>query len=97
MHDEETRLWPLLCEAFDDDELRGIEAGIVGSMPPDTMMAFMRLMLPAMSPAERAALMGGMQAVAPPQAVAAVLEHAARPTLPPAEYQALALGLRAAA
>ena len=38
-----------------------------------------------------------MQAAAPPEAVAAVLEHAARPTLAPTDYRALEMGLRLAA
>ena len=56
----------------------------------------MRMMLPAMNPEERTGLLTGMKAGAPPEAYAAVIEHAARPTLPRAEFADLErLGLAA--
>lgn len=86
MHQEETVAWPQLCEAFSDDELKAIEMGIIASLTPEETIGFMRLMIPGMNPAERGALLGGMKAGAPPEAFAAVLELAARPTLSADEW-----------
>lgn len=97
MHEEETVTWPLLCELFTDAELEAIEMTILASLPPEMVIAFMRLMIPAMHPKERAGLLGGMQASAPPEAFAAVIEFAARPTLSPVEFNDLSTALKLAA
>lgn len=81
MHEEETITWPRLCALFSDHELIEMEMTIVGSLSPEDTIAFMRMMIPAMNPAERAGLLGGMKAGAPPEAFAAVFEHAVRATL----------------
>ncbi len=81
MAEEETVVWPQLCALFTDEELAGIEMAIIGELTPEENIAFMRLMLPAMNPAERAGLLTGMKANAPPEAFAAVIDLAARPTL----------------
>jgi len=96
MADEEEAVWPRLCALFSDAEMAGIEAAIVASLPPETAMHCMQLMIPAINPAERAALLGRMKANAPAEAYAAVFEHAARPTLTPDELAELEmLGLAA--
>lgn len=96
MAEEEETVWPQLCALFSDAELAGIEAAIVGSLPPETAMRFMQLMIPAANAAERAALLGGMKANAPAEAYAAVYEQAARPSLTPDQLAELdALGLAA--
>jgi hypothetical protein len=97
MHEEETVTWPLLCAHFRDEELAAIEGAIVGSLSPQENMAFMRMMIPAMNPAERARLFAAIRQVAPPEAVAALLDHAARPTLSDQDYGRLVgtLGLAA--
>ncbi len=93
---EETQTWPLLCALFSDDELLAMEQAIIASLSPTETIDTMRLMLPAMNPAERAGLLTGMKAGAPPQAYAAVIEHAARATLPIADFAELErLGLAA--
>lgn len=97
MHEEETVTWPLLCSLFSDAELAEIEMRIIGSLPPETNLAFMRLMIPAMNRQERAALLAGMKANAPPEAFEAVIEHAARTTLAAAEFDDLAVRLDLAA
>ena len=81
MRQEETATWPLLCAHFTDEELAGLEMSIISTLTPEENIAFMRLMLPAMSAAERAGLLGGMKAGAPPEAYGAVIELAARATL----------------
>lgn len=97
MHEEETVTWPLLCTLFTDEELAALEMRIIQSLTPETNLAFMRLMIPAMNRQERAALLGGMQASAPPEAFSAVIAHAARPTLPAEDFDDLASRLALAA
>lgn len=97
MFEEETvaaaQLWSLLSDA----ELLAMEGRIVGSLPPEKAMAFMRLMIPAANPAERAAMLDGMRQQAPREVFDAVLEFTARPNLSPADFADLAdrLGLAA--
>lgn len=81
MHHEETVVWPRLCALFSDDELQQMEMAIIASLSPADTIAFMSFMIPAMNRVERAGLLGGMKAGAPPEAFAAVIELAARPTL----------------
>lgn len=97
MHEEETVTWPLLCSLFTDEELADIEMSIIGSLTPQANMDFMRLMIPAMNPQERAALLGGMKANAPPEAFNAVIEGVARPVLAAADFDDLAARLDLAA
>ncbi|MGR4866714.1 hypothetical protein [Caulobacter sp. LARHSG274] len=96
MAEEETVVWPQLCALFDDAELAQIEMDIIAALAPDEVIAFMRMMIPAMAPAERASLLGGLKANAPAEAFAAVIERAARPTLSTADFDVLErLGLAA--
>lgn len=96
MRHEEVETWPLLCAHYTDEELAGIEMQIIASLTPEQNIAVMRLMLPAMNRAERAGLLGGMKAGAPPEAYAAVIDLAARPTLPRSDFAELErLGLAA--
>jgi hypothetical protein len=89
MHEEETRTWPTLCAHFTDAELQAIEMEILSKITPENTIAFMTRMLPAMNRAQRHGLLGGMKAGAPPEAYAAVLQLAGRPTLPATEWAAL--------
>lgn len=96
MHHEETVVWPGLCAAFTDEEMQAMEMAIISALAPDEVIAFMRLMIPAMDRAERTGLLTGMKAGAPPEAFAAVLDLAARPTLDPGEWEHLvAVGVAA--
>lgn len=96
MRQEETETWPLLCERFTDEELAGVEMQIIGSLSPEENIGFMRMMLPAISRPERSALLAGMKSGAPPEAYAAVIDLAARPTLAAADLADLErLGLAA--
>lgn len=97
MHEEETRTAPQLWRNFSDDELLGIEMRIVASMPPEKNMAFMRMMIPAMNPVERAALLGAMRKGAPPEIFNAIIEFAVRPALSEKAFGDLAARLRLAA
>ncbi|MGE0324953.1 MAG: hemerythrin domain-containing protein, partial [Polyangiaceae bacterium] len=52
MLEEETEIQPALDLHYSADELRAIEAALVGSIPPGEMVRFLNLMLPAMNPSE---------------------------------------------
>ncbi|HYF22893.1 MAG TPA: hemerythrin domain-containing protein [Caulobacteraceae bacterium] len=97
MADEETVTLPLLWSLFSDEEVRQMEADIVGSIAPEDNIAYLRLMIPAMNPQERFAFLDFVRAAAPKKAFEAILEHAARPTLDGEDWNALAMRLRLAA
>jgi hypothetical protein len=86
MHEEETVANPMLHAMFTDHELEGIEMDIIAQLPPEKVIAYMRLMIPASNPDERASLLGGVKASAPPEAFKAVIDLAARPTLDPRDF-----------
>lgn len=96
MHEEETVVAPALWAAFTDAELVALEGRIVGSMPPEENMAFLRQMIPAMNPSERAALLGAVQKDAPPEVFGAVIDFAVRPSLAEKAFGDLADRLRLA-
>jgi len=81
MAHEETETWPLLCALFTDEQLADLEMQIIATLTPEDNIAMMRVILPALSSSERAGLLGGIKAAAPPEAYAAVIDQAARPTL----------------
>jgi len=66
MHEEETSHNRELWAAYTDDELVGIENAIKASNTPEQMRFTLRWMLPAMSPAERGALVRAVRSAAPP-------------------------------
>ncbi|GMV16451.1 MAG: hypothetical protein HS104_19025 [Polyangiaceae bacterium] len=95
---EETEHNAVLWACYTDQEILEIEHALVGSIAPDKMMSFMRWMLPAMSPAERARMLSGIRAGAPPEVFAAILAGV-EPALAPRDREKLeaALALSAAA
>ncbi|HEX2059371.1 MAG TPA: hemerythrin domain-containing protein [Thermoanaerobaculia bacterium] len=84
MADEELQLNPALWAAKGDAEIHDAEQRLVGSIPPPKMERYLRWMLPAMNPAERASFLG----VLPPPVFAFVRELASK-VLTPAEDAAL--------
>ncbi|MGE4242036.1 hemerythrin domain-containing protein [Ramlibacter sp.] len=92
MRAEETRHNALLWAHYDDGELIAIHDALVGSIPPDEMMAIARWLVPALSPPERAGMLADMRAKAPPPAFDAVLA-VARPHLSDAEWTKLSIAL----
>jgi hemerythrin-like domain-containing protein len=92
MHSEETDNNAVLWSTHDDAELALIEREIVASIPPGLRARWMRWMVPAMAPAERARLLAGMKANIPAPAFAAIVAIA-RPHLAAAEWQKLAAAL----
>ncbi|WEK49863.1 MAG: hypothetical protein P0Y66_19570 [Candidatus Kaistia colombiensis] len=97
MIEEETETLSLLHRLFRDDELATIESNIIGSVAPDMMMEFIRIMIPAMNPAERLEMLGGMKAAMPVPVFAAVVDMGVKPVLDPADWQALEQALAKAA
>jgi iron-sulfur cluster repair protein YtfE (RIC family) len=64
MHEEETENNAVLWAHFSDAELLGIHQAIVAAVGP-VLPEFMRWLVPAMTPAERADLLSGMRAAMP--------------------------------
>ena len=87
---EEDQVMPALNVAMADDELEAVTNAIRGSVPPPDMCVFIRYMVPAMNPAERADMLGGMHAGAPPE-VFEVFRAAAEGCLDAADYRQLAV------
>ena len=73
MHAEETGNNAVLWATHADEELAEIQHAIVASIRPETMATFMRWMIPAMSPVERAGLLGGIQLGAPREVLERIL------------------------
>ncbi len=74
MEHEEHVLLNDLHSAFDDAELRELEGQIVASISPDHMVLFSEAILSAVPPAEKAAMLGGMQAAMPSAAFEALMQ-----------------------
>lgn len=88
---EERVVMPALEDAVGPEACLGLHVAIVSSIPPAEMMRSLAFMLPAMNLEDRADLLGGMRAVAPPQAFEGVWALAGS-VLDPADH--LALGRR---
>lgn len=97
MIEEETETLSLLHRLFSDAELATIEGNIVGSVDPDMMMEFIRIMIPAMNPAERLGMLGGMKAAMPVPVFAAIVDMGVKPVLDPADWHKLERALAVAA
>lgn len=95
MAEEELTVLPLLHRLFDDDELIAMEGRIVAAIPPDKTIDYLKLMVPAMNPSERAQFLAFIRAGAPAEAFDAMLDVAVRPALAQADYEALELALAA--
>ena len=72
MEIEESSLNRALWAAYDDAALQALEGRILASIDAQEMSVWLRWLIPALSPAERASLIGGM----PPEARAPALEAA---------------------
>jgi len=70
---------------------------IIGSVDPETMLDYLRIMIPAMNPAERIAMLGGMKAGMPQPIFAAVIDAAVRPVLTDAQFRTVATAIGMAA
>jgi hypothetical protein len=80
MHHEETQHNAELWALYSDAELLDVHDRLVASIGPAEMAATVRWLLPAMSPAERVAMLEPMQQQLPPEAMRGLLDIA-RPHL----------------
>lgn len=94
MHAEETEHNAVLWAHYSDEELAQLHNELVGSIPPQEMLAVARWLVPFMSPAERTAMLSDMQQNAPAPVLAAVLAQV-QPHLTQGEWTKLmrSLGL----
>ncbi len=73
MVEEERVLQPLIHRFFTDQELLGIQGAILASIPPAENFEMVCTMLPAVNGPERADILGGVHAGAPPEAFQALV------------------------
>lgn len=73
---EDVEIMPLLAATTPVDELLAVNDAIVGSVPPDQMDRYLRLMVPAQNPLDRVEMYAGMRAGAPPEAFDHMLDVA---------------------
>jgi hypothetical protein len=74
MNAEETENNAVLWATYTDAELAGISARIVASIPPEVLANYLRWMVVANAPAERAMLLLDVRSKLPPPAFAGLLE-----------------------
>jgi hypothetical protein len=89
MHIEETVHNALLWQQHSDAELAELHGRLLASLSPEAKQLAARWMVPASTPAERAAMIGGMKAELPPEALLGVMVML-RPHLDPAGWTKLA-------
>lgn len=77
MDGEEYELMPAMQEHFTDAELMALTAEVRAALSPETSRAFLRLILAAASPPERAQLLTGMRGGMPPPAFDALVAELA--------------------
>lgn len=75
MHIEETAHNAALWAHYSDTELMRLHDRIMAAIDPREHLEVARWMVPALTPAERAAVVGGMQAASPPEAFLGLLAH----------------------
>ena len=75
MHIEETANNAQLWAHYSDAELHALHERLLASLTPAEVMQASRWMVPALTPDERAVLLGGMQSKMPPTAFRGVLEQ----------------------
>ncbi len=92
LHREETEAQRILETTNTPAELQAVEGAIIASIPPDQMMHEIDCMFPAMNLPERAALLGGVKAGAPPE-VFAVLSERVRQAVGDEDWSRLAAAL----
>ena len=89
---EERLVMPGLEAAIGFDAVLAIHESIIASIPPDEMSSSLAVMLPAMNVDDRAELLGGMRAGAPPEVFAGVWSLTGS-LLPPSDHRSLAARL----
>jgi Hemerythrin HHE cation binding domain len=85
---EECRVMPALAAVMGVEEVVAVDQAIVASIPPEVMATSLGFMLPAMNIDDRAEMLGGMQAEAPPEVFSGVWALAGS-VLAPEDFRAL--------
>lgn len=86
---EETVHNASLWAHYRDEELAALHDRLLASVPPVEQLRVLRWMIPALNPAERAELVGGMKAGMPPEALLGLLDQG-RPHLDERSWDKLA-------
>lgn len=86
---EEGAVMQVLRDSMTVGQLFEVEMRLRGSVAPPLMVEFMAVMLPAMNPAERTAMLGGMHAGAPAE-VFGLFRAAAEAALSPDDFAVVA-------
>jgi hypothetical protein len=89
---EEAEIMPALDRLLGPEGSGALHGAIVGSIAPDALARSLAFMLPAMNPADRLEMLGGIRMAAPPEAFDGVV-GLARSVLEPRLYDQLATGL----
>lgn len=89
---EEGDVMEALRTAMTDDQLFALEMELRGSIAPPVMCDFIAIMVPAMNPTERMAMLGGMHLGAPAE-IFELFRAAAESALGADDYQTLAAGI----
>jgi hypothetical protein len=89
MHIEETANNAALWAHYTDEELVALHDRLVATLSPADTMQTMRWMLPALTPQQRAAVLGGVKVEAPAEVLDAVV-NVVRPHLPIRDWSKLA-------
>jgi hypothetical protein len=76
MNAEETENNAVLWATYSDADLVRVHDALIASIAPDVMVEYLRWIVPAISPAERAGLYSGMQAGAPREVFEQLLDLA---------------------
>jgi hypothetical protein len=92
MHVEETKNNPALWAAYSDAELIEIPEALIASIPTAEMNEVLRIMVPNVTPFERAVMLGEMQSKAPAAVFSGVLELV-RPALSARDWDKLMFAL----
>jgi hypothetical protein len=74
MNKEEVTIVPAMKQHFTDDQMRAMQGAIMGKMPPERLVNYLRWMLPALSMAELTGLLVGVKQGAPPELLQQVNE-----------------------
>jgi hypothetical protein len=97
MLEEEVVVLPLLQGLFSDEELMAIEHAIIASIPPDVMLDFIAIIVPAIDRKARAEMILGMRSSMSPETFRTILRDAVQPVLNETDWLHLDTDLKRAA
>lgn len=86
MAEEELVVLPVLQSLFTDAELGEIEGRVMQQIPPDDLVAYLRIMTTAGSRADRLGLLAALRQAAPPEVFEGLVETVIKPRLTPEDW-----------